>query len=46
MFYHVDIFDSTKLAIYGLIQIWECALNWFQWNRSMNAYLTFVYSVV
>ena len=29
MFYHVNHFDSTKLAILGLIQIWECALGWF-----------------
>ena len=29
MFCHVDNFDSTKLVIFGLIQIWECALNWF-----------------
>ena len=25
----VDNFDSTKLVIFGLIQIRECALNWF-----------------
>jgi hypothetical protein len=24
-----DSFDSTYLAKFGLIQIWECALNWF-----------------
>ena len=29
MFCHMDDFDSTKLTIFGLIQIWECALNWF-----------------
>ena len=29
MSYHVDKFDSTKLVILGLVQIWECALNWF-----------------
>ena len=29
MFCHVDNFDSAKLVIFGLIQIWECALNWF-----------------
>ena len=26
---HMGIFDSTELAIFGLIQIWEYALNWF-----------------
>ena len=26
---HMDNFDSTKLAIFLLIQIWEGALNWF-----------------
>ena len=25
---HMNHFDWTKLAIFGLIQIWECALNW------------------
>ena len=29
MFYHMDDFDSIELDIFGLIQIWECALNWF-----------------
>ena len=29
MFCHVDNFDSIKLAIFGSIQIWECALNLF-----------------
>ena len=29
MLCHVDIFYSKKLAIFGLIEIWECALNWF-----------------
>ena len=29
MFCHVDDFDSTKLVIFGLIQIWEFALKWF-----------------
>ena len=27
IFCHVNNFDSTKLSIFGLIQIWECALN-------------------
>ena len=26
---HVNNFDSTKLVNFGIIQIWECALNWF-----------------
>ena len=26
---HVDHFDLTKLAIFRLLQIWQCALNWF-----------------
>ena len=26
---NVDKFDPTKLAIFGLDKIWECALNWF-----------------
>ena len=26
---HVDKFDLLKVVIFGLIQIWECALNWF-----------------
>ena len=26
---HLNNFDSQELAIFGLIQIWECALNWF-----------------
>ena len=42
MLCHVDNFDLVKLVIFGLIQIWECALNWLQWNRSTNASLTFV----
>ena len=25
----VDNYDSTKLVVFGLLQIWECALNWF-----------------
>ena len=29
MLCHMDNFDSIKLSIFGLIQIWECALNWF-----------------
>ena len=29
IFCHVDNFDSTQLDIFELIQIWECALNWF-----------------
>ena len=27
--WHMDNFDSTRLAIFEWIQIWECALNWF-----------------
>ena len=26
---HVDYFDSIELVLFGIIQIWECALNWF-----------------
>jgi hypothetical protein len=26
---HVDNFDTTKLVNFGIIQIWERALNWF-----------------
>ena len=29
MFCRVDNFDLTKLAIFRLLQIWRCALNWF-----------------
>ena len=29
MFFRVDNFGSTKFVIFGLIQIWDCALNWF-----------------
>ena len=29
MYCQMDKYDSTKLAIFGLIQIWECALDWF-----------------
>ena len=29
MFSHVDTFNSSKLVNFGLIQIWECALNSF-----------------
>ena len=25
----MDNFNSVELAIFGLIQIWECALSWF-----------------
>ena len=39
---YVDIFDLIELAIFGLIQIWECALNWLQGNQSTNTILTFV----
>ena len=28
MFYHMDNLNSTKVAILGLNQIWDCALNW------------------
>ena len=28
MLCHMDHFDLTKLVVFGLIQIWECALNW------------------
>jgi len=33
MFYHVDNLDSTYLIIFGIIQICECALNWFVVER-------------
>ena len=26
---NVDNFDSLELIIFGLLQIWECTLNWF-----------------
>lgn len=42
MFCHVDIFNSTMLTIFGLIQIWECALNWFTMSSFMDQNLTFV----
>ena len=29
MFFRVENFGSTKFVIFGLNQIWECALNWF-----------------
>jgi hypothetical protein len=33
MFCHVDNLDSTYLIIFGIIQICECALNWFVVER-------------